>query len=80
MKKLEMILATIAALAVMALATPDPAEARGYRHYYARGCGYTLYYDYSHSNFLSPLTYIYPAANWGPFFACQIHYGPIYVQ
>lgn len=49
-----------------------PAEAR-HRH----GCGYGLYYDYSHSNLLSPLSYVFPAANWGPFFQCHMYYTPI---
>jgi succinate dehydrogenase/fumarate reductase flavoprotein subunit len=56
------------ALAVM---TSAPAEARRY------SCGYSLHYDYSHSNFLSPRTYIYPAANWGPFFQCRYYSSPV---
>jgi len=47
---------------------------------YARGhhfCGYGPYYDYSQSNALSPYSYIYPAANWGPFFQCRMYYSPV---
>jgi hypothetical protein len=39
-----------------------------------------LHYDYSHSNSLSPDSYIYPAANWGPFFQCRMYYSPVYVD
>jgi hypothetical protein len=55
----------------LAVVTSAPAEAR--RSY----CGYSLHYDYSHSNFLSPRTYIYPAANWGPFFQCRYYRSPV---
>jgi hypothetical protein len=70
MSRLGMILLATAIFA----ATCAPSEARHYRH---GRCGYGPYYDYSHSNFLSPLTYIYPAANWGPFFACRMYYSPV---
>ena len=55
----------------LAVVTSAPAEAK--RYY----CGYSLHYDYSHSNFLSPRTYIYPAANWGPFFQCRYYRSPV---
>jgi hypothetical protein len=58
MNRLGMILLAAAVFA----ATTTPSEAR--RH---GRCGYGPYYDYSHSSFLSPLTYVFPAANWGPF-------------
>jgi hypothetical protein len=67
----------LAALAAVALALPTPSNARGSRHH-AR-CGYALLYDYNHGNVQSPSTYLYPAANWGPFFACRMYSGRIYV-
>jgi hypothetical protein len=73
MKKSAIILASVAALAVTLLAVPGSAEARAHRHYRH----YALYYDYSHGNTLSPTSYIYPAANWGPFFHRVRHYGPV---
>jgi hypothetical protein len=74
MRKEVMILASVAALAVTSLSVSTPAEARHrHRHY----SNYTLYYDYSHGNALSPASYIYPAANWGPFFHHVRHYGPV---
>ena len=51
-----------------------PAEAK---HYGRNYCGYSLRYDYSHSNFLSPRSYLYPAANWGPFFQCRLYVTPV---
>jgi hypothetical protein len=60
------------ALVVTAL-TAAPSEARTHRHRY---CTAYLHYDYSQSNALSPLSIIIPAANWGPFFQCQLYYGP----
>jgi hypothetical protein len=74
MKKATMILASIAALGVALLSAPGSAEAR-HRHYHHNG--YALYYDYDHGNTLSPVSYIYPAANWGPFFHRVRHYGPV---
>jgi hypothetical protein len=75
MKKAATILASVAALAVTALAVPSPAEARHrhWHHYHS----YVLYYDYDHGNMLSSTSYIYPAANWGPFFHRVRHYGPV---
>jgi hypothetical protein len=76
MKK-TMIVASVAALAVALLAIPSSAEARAHRHWHHSYSGYALYYDYSHGNVQSPTTYLYPAANWGPFFHRVRHYGPI---
>jgi hypothetical protein len=73
MKKAVIILASVAALAVTSLSVPSPAEARAHRHH----SGYALYYDYSHGNALSATSYVYPAANWGPFFHRVRHYGPV---
>jgi len=67
----------LAALAAVALALPTPSNARASRHH-AR-CGYALHYDYHYGNVQSPYTYVYPDANWGPFFACRMYFGPIYV-
>jgi hypothetical protein len=61
---------------VVALAS-GPSQARGYAHRHHHYCGYGLHYDYSHSNSLSPMSYIYPAANWGPFFQCHMYQGPV---
>jgi hypothetical protein len=69
----EVGLVVLAAL-VLATATSRPAEA----HRYGR-CLHALHYDYSHSNSLSPFSYIYPAANWGPFFQCRMYVSPVYV-
>jgi hypothetical protein len=77
MKQLRIVLATVAAVSVTGFGTPGPAEARGYWH--SRGCGYAPYRDYSLGSVQSPLTYIYPSANWGPFFHCYPHYGPILI-
>jgi len=73
MKKAVIILASVAALAVASLAVPGSAEASAHRHH----SGYALYYDYSHGNTLSAASYVYPAANWGPFFHRVRHYGPV---
>lgn len=67
----------VLAVLVLAAATSRPAEARIYRHGYGY-CLHSLHYDYSHSNSLSPLSYIYPAANWGPFFQCRMYVSPVY--
>jgi hypothetical protein len=79
MKKAATILASVAVLAVAALAVPGSAEARTYRHWH-HYYSYALYYDYDHGNMLSPASYIYPAANWGPFFYRVRHYGPVLYQ
>jgi hypothetical protein len=71
----RIVLAVIAAVSVAGFAIPGPAQA----HWHHRGCEYALYRDYSFGNVQSPWTYIYPAANWGPFFHCHRWYGPIVV-
>jgi hypothetical protein len=68
----------VLAVLVLATATSRPAEARIYPHGYGH-CLHALHYDYNHSNSLSPLSYIYPAANWGPFFQCRMYVSPVYV-
>jgi hypothetical protein len=67
------------ALAVIAIAavTSGRAEARIHHRHSHYGCH--LYDDYTHSNALSALSYIYPAANWGPFFRCRMYYSPVFV-
>jgi hypothetical protein len=75
MKKAVIILASVGALAVTSLSVPSPAEARAYRH--RHHSGYALYYDYSHGSTLSATGYVYPAANWGPFFHRVRHSGPV---
>ncbi len=67
----------VLAFVVLAAATSRPAEARIYPHRYGY-CLHALHYDYSHRNSLSPLSYIYPAANWGPFFQCRMYVSPVY--
>jgi hypothetical protein len=70
MNRAALILFVMAAVAV----NLTPSEARNYRH---GRCGYGPYHDYGHGNFLSPLTYIFPVADWGPFFRCRMYYGPV---
>jgi hypothetical protein len=65
----------IAVVTAAAASAPSEARTYGYKHRY---CGYGPYYDYTHSNALSPYSYIYPAANWGPFFQCHMYYSPVY--
>jgi hypothetical protein len=70
------------ALAVIAIAavTTGQAEARIHHRHGHYGC--QLYDDYTRSNALSGLSYIYPAANWGPFFRCHmysVYYAPVVV-
>ena len=67
----------VLAVLVLAEGTSKPAEARIYAHR-SGYCLHALHYDYSHSNSLSPYSYIYPAANWGPFFQCRMYYSPVY--
>jgi hypothetical protein len=71
----------LAAFAVLVLATgfSKPAEARNYPHRYGY-CLHALHFDYTHSNSLSPYSYIYPVANWGPFFQCRMYYSPVYID
>jgi hypothetical protein len=70
--KAKLILLALAA--AVAAATPQASEARAYRH-----CSYFLHYDYTHTNALSPMSTIYPAANWGPFFQCHMYVSPVLV-
>jgi hypothetical protein len=65
------------ALAIIALAavTTRQAEARIHHRHGHYSCH--QYSDYTHSNALSGLSSIYPAANWGPFFACHMYYVPV---
>jgi hypothetical protein len=63
-------------IAVVIAAAASEAKTYGHKHRY---CGYGLHYDYTHSNALSPYSYIYPAANWGPFFQCHMYYSPVYL-
>ena len=65
------------AVIAVAAAVSGPAEARTHHRHGHYRCH--LYDDYTHSNALSPQSYIYPAANWGPFFHCRMYYAPIYV-
>jgi hypothetical protein len=76
MKTMTTILAAIAALVVTLLIAPSSADARAHRHWHQYG-DYALYQDYSYGNVQSPWTYIYPAANWGPFFRGVRHCGPV---
>ena len=68
MKGPTTIFALVAALTATLLTIPSLAEARVHRHWHRYG-DQALYYDYSYGNVQSPWTYIYPAANWGPFFS-----------
>jgi hypothetical protein len=69
--------AALVALAVVAIAalTAAPAEARRHHRYAYHGCH--QYDDYTRGNTLSGLSYVYPAANWGPFFHCRMYYSPV---
>ncbi len=64
-------------VAVLTALLSGRSEARIVHNHHS--CGYGPYYDYSHSNALSPYSYIYPAANWGRFFQCRMFYSPVYV-
>ncbi len=75
MRKAAVTLASIAALGAALLSVPGSAEARAHRH--RHHTHYALYYDYALGNTLSPASYVYPAANWGPFFHRVRHYGPV---
>jgi hypothetical protein len=65
MNRAGMILVAAAILA----ATSTSSEARHYRH---SGCYFVPPHDYGPNN-LSPLTYVFPAADWGPFFYCRMY-------
>ena len=66
--------AALATIAIVA-ATSGSAEARGHHRHGYYGCH--MYDDYAHSNALSGLSYIRPAANWGPFFRCRMYSSPV---
>lgn len=70
MTRSAMILLAAAVLAT----TSAPSEARHYRHSY---CQFGPSYDYDQNNSLSPLTRIFPAADWGPFYRCRMYYSSI---
>jgi hypothetical protein len=73
--KAGLIALTIAATFITAI--PQSSEGRtSRRHGY---CTYVLHDDYSRSNALSPMSSVYPAANWGPFFQCHMYYAPVSV-
>jgi hypothetical protein len=76
MKKPTAIVVSVAALTVTLLSISSSAEARVHRHRHHYST-HALYYDYSYGNVQSPWTYIYPAANWEPFFHRVRHYGPV---
>jgi hypothetical protein len=71
MKKALMVLGLSATLALIT----GSAQARHWR--YHAYCDAITYTDYSHGSSLSPWAYIYPVANWGPFFHCVRHFGPV---
>jgi hypothetical protein len=54
--------------------TSTSSEARHYRH---NSCDFGPPQEYGRNNFLSPLTYVYPAADWGPFYRCRYYMGTI---
>jgi hypothetical protein len=68
------LIAAAVAIGIAATSAPSAGRSYGHRHHF---CGYTLHYDYTHSNMLSPASYAYPAANWGPFFQCRFSVGPV---
>jgi hypothetical protein len=77
MQYVKMILTASVVLGTTAVATMTSAEARRYRHVVA-------YNDYLVSEAScsivppSPTSYIFPAANWEPFFRRHVYrYGPI---
>ena len=80
MKKRTIYVASVAALAVSVLTASTSAEARSHHRHWHHYSHVALYHDYSFGNVQSPTTYIYPAANWGPFFHRVRHYGPIVYQ
>ena len=70
MTRSVMILLAAALLAT----TSTSSEARHYRH---NSCDFGPPNEYSRNNFLSPLSYVYPAADWGPFYRCRMYYTPM---
>ena len=70
MTRSVMILLAAALLAI----TSTSSEARHYRY---NRCDFGPPYDAGHNSFLSPLSYVFPAADWGPFYRCRMYYTPI---
>ena len=58
------------------IAYDRPADARRFRHWQHED-SYAAGGEYIYGGALSPLSYIYPSANWGPFFHRVRHYGPL---
>jgi hypothetical protein len=76
MQNIKLVLAVSVVLGTTAVATMSSAEARRYRHV-SVSTDY-LVGDASCSIFPPPALYIYPAANWEPFFRRHVYrYGPI---
>jgi hypothetical protein len=71
MRQLTASKATVAVF--IATLLTSSADARVYRHWHSHS--QPVYYTYG--NIQSPWTYIYPSANWSPFFHRLRHYGPI---
>jgi hypothetical protein len=66
---------SIVLLAAAFLATiSTSSEARHYQH---NSCDFGPPHEYGRNNALSPLSYIYPAADWGPFYRCRYYMGTI---
>jgi hypothetical protein len=66
-------------LAVIAIAALTSAQAEARTHHRHSHYGCHQYDDYTHGNALSVGSYVYPAANWGPFFHCRMYYAPVFV-
>ena len=69
--------AAFVALAVVTIAGLAAAPAEAHRHHRHAYYGCHQYDDYTRSNSLSAMSYVYPAANWGPFFHCRMYYSPV---
>ncbi len=86
MRNLKAILMMSVVLGTSAVTTMNSAQARHYRHassdYVASDTGcvtppaHLIFYPWP--NFYPTVSYIYPAANWEPFFRRHVYrYGPI---
>jgi hypothetical protein len=69
--------AALVALAVVTIAGLTAAPAEAHRHHRHAYYGCHQFDDYTKGNSLSGMSYIYPAANWGPFFHCRMYYSPV---
>ena len=70
--------AALVASAVVTIAALMAAPAEAHRHHrYAHYYGCHMSDDYTHGNALSGMSYVYPAANWGPFFRCRMYTSPV---